>query len=215
MGCLLIATGEARRQPDRSSGLPKESSMRRILFAIVLSLLAILAAPVGNGYGASLLNGDFSLAGTPPDPFANWTTSFGDAPTNGGGFAVFAESGNSSLIQLEQAFTLPNGARTLSFEFSLTSVAGGTSGGPPDSFQATLYDKNFNPFPTSTAPPFPAFFSQDNTGQQFFKSNFVSITALSGGRQRVTLDLSTLSPECRHRIHPQRESRRPNLHRLA
>ena len=169
--------------------------MRRMLSIMVLSWLAILAGPVGKAYSGSLLNGDFSVAGTPPNPFADWTTSFGDAPTNGGGFAVFAESGTSSLIQLEQAFTLPNGALTLSFEFSLTSVAAGSGGGPPDSFQATLYDASFNPFPTPTDPLLPGFFSMDNTGQAFFNSSFVSVAALSGGWERVTLDLSTLAPQ--------------------
>jgi hypothetical protein len=153
----------------------------------------ILGATVETAPGSSVLsNGDFSLPGVSPDPFAAWTTFFGAYPTDGGGFALFSESTDFAQTELEQTFFLPAGSTQLSFEFLLSTEGQGAANVPPDSFQATLYDPSFDPFPTPADPLFPAFFSVDATGQQFYDSSFVTVAALGNGWTRVTLDITSL-----------------------
>jgi hypothetical protein len=172
--------------------------MKRLLPLVMLVSLAAFLAPCEQAHADLLMNGDFSTPGTPPDAFASWTTTFGDRPTNGGGFAKFTESAMFAQVELEQSFTIPTSASSLSFEFKAISdtTTGEPSGGPPDSFQATLYiDNGSNPFPTtSTSPRFPAYYSVDIGGQQFYDSQFVSVSPSGNpGWSRVTLDLSTLA----------------------
>lgn len=139
-----------------------------MLIATALNLFSLNA-------NAGVINGDFSASGTPPDPFVAWETFpfLGDRPEDGGGFARFTASDFLEDQQLEQWFTLPSSAATLSFEFQITAAPGGTStgGAPPDSFQATLYDTEFNAlFPSDLG--FIAFFSVDNDGTAFFDPAF-------------------------------------------
>ncbi len=64
------------------------------------------------------------------------------------------------------------------------------------SFQATLFDTAFNPVLFAGDPLlFPAFFSVDNDGTEFFNSATVSIEDVGGGTRRVTLDVSELAPQ--------------------
>ena len=165
--------------------------MRTSLFGSFLAgfILCGLPAPTT---ASPLLNGDFSIPGSPPNPFFAWTTepTIGDPPTDGGGFALFTES-PTRAIQLQQTFDLPADAGTLSFDFRLTS-SGTPVTTPPDSFQATLYDTAFNPLFPYADPLFPGFFSIDNTGL-VLANPAVSITSLAGGYQRVTLDLAGLT----------------------
>lgn len=175
----------------------------RLPVLIAISLCAALTARTA--FGGFILNGDFSTPGTPPEPFADWTTfdpsSTFDRPADGGGFAVFTEAGAIGSSQLEQQFLLPPDAQTISFEFLLQSVTEGTPvGSPPvpDSFQATLYDLSFNPLLSAGDPFFfPAFYSIDNIGTdpEFFDGTFVSVSDLSGGWRKVTLDVSTLASQ--------------------
>jgi hypothetical protein len=172
--------------------------MKRSLYVMMLASGIILAGTGGLSFAGpitTLTNGDFSTPGTPPDPFAAWTTTFGAAPTNGGGFALFSESTSFSQTELEQTFHIAPGTGQLSFEFLLSTSLSGVPGVPPDSFQATLYDAALNPFPTPVNPALPAYFSIDATGQQFLNSSFVSITTLITGWKRVTLNVSSLPPQ--------------------
>lgn len=159
-------------------------------------LVVVLSAQ--SAFASFIANGDFSTSGVAPDTFAAWTTfSIYDPAEDGGGFAVFSENGMSG-IQLEQLFMLPAGAQTISFEFKLGTVADTTgTSSPPDSFQATLYDLSFNSFFSTGGDPvsFPAFYSIDNTGPEFFDNTFVSTIDLAGGWRRVTLNVSTLMPQ--------------------
>jgi hypothetical protein len=174
--------------------------MRRLLPLVLFVNLAAFLAPCEQAHAdvKLIMNGDFSQAGNPPDAFASWTTTFGDRPTDGGGFATFTESATSAFVELEQTFAIPVNSHisSLSFEFKAVSdtTSGEPSGGNPDSFQATLFDSASNPFPNSSNPPFPAFYSMDIGGQQFFDPNFVSVSpAGNPGWSRVTLNLSTLA----------------------
>jgi hypothetical protein len=164
--------------------------------------LSMLIVAVSNVWSltatAGIINGDFSTTGTAPDPFAAWETfsSLGDPPADGGGFARFTAGDNLEDQQLEQYFTLPSLAATLSFEFRLATSPGGTSTGgvPPDSFQATLYDSAFVAlFPSDVG--FFSFFSVDNDGTAYFDPTFVSVVQLGNDWNRVSLDVSSLSSQ--------------------
>jgi hypothetical protein len=141
-------------------------------------------------------NGDFSEAGSPPEPFARWTTelTLGDPPSDGGGFALFAVSDLPDAEQLEQTFSLPAGASRLSFELQLEVEGNDPGGAIRDSFQVTLYGAGFTPLL-----PFnefsPAFYSVENDGSALFDPAFVTVSALDGGFKRVELDISTLPPQ--------------------
>ncbi|HYV40035.1 MAG TPA: hypothetical protein VE988_30395 [Gemmataceae bacterium] len=163
---------------------------------ILFAACVYLGAGTATAQASMIQNGNFSTPGSPPAPFAVWTTTLGDPPTNGGGFAVFTEGPN--LVELEQAFLMSANPLTISFEFKLSREAGGSTGGAPDSFQATLWDAAINnPFAATGSAQFPAFFSVDNTGQEFYDSSLVSVTALAGGWQRVTLNVSSLPSQSR------------------
>jgi hypothetical protein len=143
-----------------------------------------------------IMNGDFSQTGTSPDAFAFWTTTItgADRPTDGGGFATFTEGAN--LVELEQTFTIPNNASSLSFEFKamFDTTTGEPSGGPADSFQATLYNSALNAFPDPSNPAFPAFFSVDIGSPPPPDTQFVSLSPVGNtGWSRVTFDLSTFA----------------------
>jgi len=120
---------------------------------------------------------------------------------DGGGFALFGESADSAQTQLQQTFLLPAGASTISFEFRLASAPDSTAGTSaiPDSFQVTLWDDaTFSSSFAAVGPPLlPTFYSADNTGREFYEPGFVSVTSLSDGWKRVTLDVSSLSPQSR------------------
>ena len=160
-----------------------------------LILLLLLAAKLNAG----IINGDFSIAGVSPDPFANWTTdvSFFEPPS-GTGFAQFdTDDINFQSIHLAQTFSLDAGSTTLSFEFKITFAI--PTGGVPDSFQVTLFDNSITPvelFPENP-PTFTSFYRIDNDGvSEFFDSNFVmsDFDALSGVRT-IKLNISTLTPQ--------------------
>ena len=147
---------------------------------------------------AVIQNGDFSVTGITPDPFALWTTndSLFDHPADGGGFALFADRGAVGSSQMAQAFGFSNAGLSLSFELKISRVIGGTIGGPSDSFQATLFDSLSTELFPSNAPLFTAFYGIDNDGvAEFFDPHFVTSTDLGGGFKRITLDLSSLAPQ--------------------
>lgn len=157
---------------------------------------------------AGILNGSFSNPGVSPDPFSYWATntSLFDRPTDGGGFAQFdtIEPSDPNLlipsIHLAQSFSLDSGSRKLSFELNISAVTSATNlvGPVRDSFQATLFDNSVVPvelFP-SNPPLFTAFYSIDNDGfTELFDSNFVTSLDIGGGFKRITLDVSSLSPQ--------------------
>ncbi len=166
--------------------------------AATLVLVCVCSTVQG---GAMISNGDFGTSGAPPTVFADWETdtSFSFvSPTDMGGIALFVESLDG--VQLSQLFDLPANALRLSFEYQLmtSGVYDGTS--VRDSFQATLFNNTFDVlFPSDPSDPvsFPAFFSVDNDGAEFFDSNtpsvpFVSVVSIGGDWRKVTLDLSSL-----------------------
>jgi hypothetical protein len=170
----------------------------RSMTLVFWSALVLALVPSGKDASAGVLvNGDFSTPGTPPEAFAGWTTTLADfgRPTDGGGFALFAETGPLGS-QLEQGFLLPEEALRLSFEFTISTETAGAATSPvPDSFQATLFDASGSPLLSAGDPGlFPAFYSIDNVGAtpQFFDSRFVSVADLGGGLRRVILDVSTV-----------------------
>lgn len=166
--------------------------MSRVLTALVMAASLSLAVGIETATAGSIIaNGDFSTPGVAPDPFASWTTTYGNYPTDGGGFALFSE-GTLAQTELEQTFFLPAGTKTLSFDYAMESRGTGSAGVPPDSFQATIYDLSFNPYPTPADPSFPGFFSVDATGQMFYDPAYVTLAALGNGWTRVTLDISLL-----------------------
>ena len=74
-----------------------------------LILLLLLAAKLNAG----IMNGDFSIDGVSPDPFANWTTdvSFFEPPS-GTGFAQFdTDDINFQSIHLRKLFHWTPGQR--------------------------------------------------------------------------------------------------------
>ncbi len=169
--------------------------MKQLTGILTILLLVVVCASAQAG---TVLNGTFGTAGIPPDPFANWDTDTAnfDRPSDGGAVALFSESGPVGSSQLAQTFVLPSGAQSLSFEYRLTSVAGGPTGSPvSDSFQATLFDSAFTELFPSNPPLFTAFFSVDNSNMQFTTPVFVSTQSIANGFERVTLDLSTLALE--------------------
>ena len=177
--------------------------MKPFLTPLLLLLLLVSQA------GAGILNGDFSVAGTSPDPFADWTTEVDlttgnlnfDRPTDGGGYALFKDIGTVGSSQISQRFSLLSGAFSLSFEFKISKTSGGASGGSggavPDSFQATLFDSSgglTGLLPSGTG--FSAFYSIDNDGTPpFFDSHYVTSDDLGGGIRKITINLASLVPQ--------------------
>ncbi len=166
--------------------------MRRWAF-ILVAVCAQLAVGAPFARAGFIQNGNFS------DPLAPaWTTEFGAAPTVSGGVVTFAESSTFAQVQLQQVFTLPTDATSISFEYLLTSTGGEPNvGDPPDSFQATLWNSDFSGSYAPTDPndplDFPAFFSVDRTGQQFtgpYSPSPVSTMTLADGWTLVTLDVT-------------------------
>jgi hypothetical protein len=169
--------------------------MRRLCMSMLIIAVLNLCSLTAH---AAIINGDFASEGTAPDPFAAWETfsPLGDPPEDGGGFARFTARDFLEDQQLEQWFTLPTLADTLSFEYRIAASLGGTStnGAPPDSFQATLYDSGFSPlFPSDAF--LVSFFSVDVGGTPFFDPAFVSLEEIGSGWNRVSLDVSTLASQ--------------------
>jgi hypothetical protein len=169
---------------------------RKVYFAVVLAIVvALLSTSTTNA--STIVNGDFSQAGVSPDPFAGWTTFFGDLPTDDSGVALFNEGGPFSTIQLEQTFNLPANALSLSFDY-LFEPAGDAVSGENDSFQAILWDEFFQPISDASGNPFlfPAFYSIDRAGQTPASNTAVLQTqALTNGWTQVTLDVSSVAPQ--------------------
>ena len=174
--------------------------MKPFLTPLLLSLLFAAQASAG------ILNGDFSVAGTSPEPFADWTTEVDsttgllnyDRPTDGGGFTLFKDIGTVGSSQFSQSFSLPSGSFRLSFEFRLsTSGVLRIPASVPDSFQATLLDSSGLTGLLPSGPGFSAFYSIDNDGvsPESFDPLFVTSLPLGGGIRRITLDLSSLAPQ--------------------
>lgn len=159
---------------------------------VTFSSSFVIAAPITG----PLLNGQFSVPGLAPDPFANWTTnlSIGDRPSNDGASARFEVVGASDAKQLEQPFSLPGGISSLMFDIRLNTLGAPVPQATRDSFQASLYDASFNPLLTQ-GQLFTSFFTIDNNGAKFFDPTFVSVVNLGGGVERVELNISSLAQQ--------------------
>ncbi len=160
---------------------------RYLTHAIAVLFFAILTA---NATASVIQNGDFA------NGLNQWPTESGfDSPVDGGGFAEFTESNNGQ--QISQAFVVPQGVLSLSFEYLMRTTGGSVVGAIPDSFQATLFTSNGDTlFPSDPNQPllFPAFFSVDSFGAspEFFDNNFVTVQTTLSGYRRVTLDLQSI-----------------------
>lgn len=171
--------------------------MKPFLTPLLLSLLFAAQASAG------ILNGDFSVAGTSPEPFADWTTEVDsatgilnfDRPTDGGGSALFKDIGTVGSSQISQSFSLPSGSLRLSFEFRIRTNPPPPPGSVPDSFQATLFDSGGLTGLLPSDSGFSAFYTIDSEGTEFFDSHYVTSLPLGGDIRRITLDLSSLAPQ--------------------
>jgi hypothetical protein len=96
--------------------------------------MVLLAAGAEGGF----LNSNFSKTGISPEPFADWSTetAFFDRPSDGGGYALFDESGTVGSSQLAQSFALMSGVFSISFELNISALGTASGSSVPDSFQA-------------------------------------------------------------------------------
>ncbi len=160
---------------------------RYLTHAIVIFVFAIVTS---NATASVIQNGDFA------NGLSQWPTESGfDSPVDGGGFAQFTESNNGQ--QISQAFVVPQGVLSLSFEYLMRTTGGSVVGAVPDSFQATLFTSAGDTlFPSDPNQPslFPAFFSVDSFGAapESFDNNFVTVQTTLSGNRRVTLDLQSI-----------------------
>jgi hypothetical protein len=139
----------------------------------------LLLTAGGVAFGQPIVNGDFSSGLT------GWTTT--GPVSDGGGFAVLEEGTILMLTSLEQQFILPVGAKSLSFDYGLSSTPDGTSGFPfADGLSASLLDPATLD-PILSTPGFSDFFFEDRAGAQSFDPSLVSIVG-----NRVTLYLTSV-----------------------
>lgn len=179
--------------------------MRRIQVIVPLALLGIVLATREEACAGIVINGDFETPGTAPDPFAGWTTTFGQAPidasTSGGNhFALFDLGQATDSIELEQNFQAGI-ANQITFDYRLVTPGTGTAV-VPSVFQVTLYDPSFQPlFSAIPDPLFPAFFTVDADGQETFDPTYVTTMSIMSPSnpgehwRRVTLQFSPLELE--------------------
>lgn len=154
----------------------------RFIVIVLLGPAALMA-----NLGDPLQNGDFA------DPLTDGWTDFQTVTVNSNGQAVFGEDpGFQSL--LEQLFTLPSTAASLSFEYKPLFEAGGN-----ESFSASLLDPGLSAAPLIPTDADPGdssetyFFLQNSSdGSVLTDLNFVTLTALADGWTKVALDLSAL-----------------------
>lgn len=143
-------------------------------YFVLLSCIILLTCQVSQA-GFTIVNGDFS------DGLNGWTVDSGNV-SDGGGFALFEEHPTLILSTLFQEFTLPTGVQSLSFDVTLSAVAGGVSDpfAFSDSFTASLLDP-VTLDPLIANPGFSDFYFQDNTG---FEDTIASVSG-----NHITLDL--------------------------
>lgn len=145
-------------------------------------LLAVLGVLLlaGSASATSVTNGDFSAG------LSGW--SIVGPVSDGGGFALMAEDPVFILTSLGQAFTIPAGAVSLSFDHAMASLPGGPGGSPfPDAFAASLLDPvTFDPI--LSTPGFPDYFYRDSGGLIDFDPAIVTLVG-----DRVTLDLTSVA----------------------
>jgi len=146
---------------------------------IVVAASAIMGAffcPLGLADTVPL-NGDFSAG------LSDWTLEYGTV-SGGGGYALFQEDPFDLSSTLSQQFEIPALALELSFDVTLSAVAGGDDFGfPADAFTGSLLDPaNLDPLVSNS--PFPDFYYLDNTGWED------TVGAVIGST--VILDVSSL-----------------------
>ncbi len=133
-------------------------------WALVLGVGLLLAGPAS---AVSIVNGDFSAGLT------GWTVS--GPVTESGGQAILEKDPDFPLATLEQAFTVPADALSLSFTYDITLIP--STALALDVFQAMLA-------PTGSAPGSGLFF-MDLLGLQSYDPAEVSVVG-----DTVTLDVS-------------------------
>lgn len=125
---------------------------------------------------ADLVNGDFS------DGLNSWDAWGLVEPE--GGQAVFYEGDDYSM--LEQVFTIPSLALTLSFDIQFTRVADNTSGGLPDAFAVSLLDPDtFEPLVSNAG--YSEFYYWEADGEDEYVETVASVSGVT-----VSLDISGL-----------------------
>jgi len=150
------------------------SSALKVVAAVVA--LGLLATPT---WAIGITNGDFGLGLT------GWSAPFGSVSVVGG-WAVLDES--TAITRLEQQFVIPGSAVSLSFDYALVFAPGELTGGPPDSFTASLLGPTPPYNPLRSTPGYSDFFYEDSSGSQSYDSSIVTVVGST-----VTLDLSGLS----------------------
>jgi choice-of-anchor A domain-containing protein/RHS repeat-associated protein len=122
----------------------------------------------------SLADGNFAGGLT------GWTTQGNVVASNG---LVQLQEGESFLTTLQQSFTIPAGAQTLSFDLVSDGLED-PAGGIPDAFEASLLDAQSNSVAPTSRPQ----------ATSFFNVNPGNVTALGAGvtfdGRHVTLDVS-------------------------
>ncbi len=169
------------------------SFMKTSTTLLAIAVLFIQSQPTS---GQGIKNGDFEIPGVAAEPFANWTTFPVFAqPTDDGGAARLTTVDLLDDVQLEQTFVLPPDIILLSFELEFLTESGGTTNplAANDSFQATLYDTNFDPInPIDLL--LPAYYSIDSSGFEDGAPG-VSVEILGTDLRRISIDLSSLPPQ--------------------
>ena len=76
---------------------------------------------------------------------------------------------------MEQLFSLPADALSLSFDYLITT-SGTPNGSPPNDFQSSLLDVVFTPILPGDPLLGPAYYSIDNLGNETFDASFVTVS---------------------------------------
>jgi len=156
-------------QQDNEEG----ESMTATRLALLASVLALVPSPV---FATSLANGDFSAGLTA------WTSTGG--VSDGGGFALIRDT--SFFNSLDQTFTIPVGAVSLSFDYTFAST--GPTTPASDTFAANLLDPSPSFSPILSKSPTDDWFLLIDSATGTDKASMVT---LSGNH--VTLDLSSVT----------------------
>ena len=161
-----------------------------------LEILEDRIVPSGNMPASPFINGGFNQGA---DNLDGWVVSDPQqVMVNAAHQAVLSESSSAIEVDLSQDFTIPHGAKDLSFTLTgLTLDDTLPSGETPDAFGASLLDPNTqSPLAASVDNSTDSYYIQDlvNGVSQGQAATGVTVTP-AGGSSRITLDVSTLQDQ--------------------